>query len=137
MFKKDGGYDLRTNAWRTGKEQSDELTFALFVFAIKILISFVLLLGIRVCWEALLEDFYERFLIAAVGEPGMISYAVIIITTVFVTLYTPYAFLRHLKALREDELGLILSFLSVGLRWAFPFWAVFFVLLPVTEVTNW
>jgi hypothetical protein len=36
MFKKGGGYDLRTNAGSAGKAASDEMMFELFFFAVGI-----------------------------------------------------------------------------------------------------
>ena len=137
MFKKGGGFDLRTTAGRAGKEQSDELMFMLFSFGIKVLFSFLLLLGIRVFWEALLVDFYDQFLRAAVGEPGFFSYATVISLTVFVTLYTPYAFFKHFRELKEDVFGFILISVILGLRWVLPSWIVFFFLMPVDQLTRW
>ena len=140
MFKKDGGYDLRTSAGRSGKEQSDELLGVLVIFGAKIIFSCALFISLILLWEMLLEviavagttdpvaiakDFFSTLVQTWVSDPGFLAYSIAIALTVWVILYTPYAFFRHIQALRNDELGFILSLISVGLRWALPAWLLF------------
>jgi len=143
MFKKDGGYDLRTTAGRSGKEQSDQLVAVLVIFGAKIVLSCALFIGLRVIWEHLLtvkavagatnpislaKDFYLTLTQHVVSDPGFLAYSIAITLTVFLILYTPYAFLRHIRALKNDELGIILSVINVGLRWVLPAWFIFIYL---------
>tara|TARA_B100000579_G_C22005969_1_gene477322 strand:- start:4 stop:438 length:435 start_codon:yes stop_codon:yes gene_type:complete len=143
MFKKDGGYDLRTSAGRSGKEQSDEFVAVLVIFGAKIIFSCALFIGLRILWEQLLtvkavagatnpvaltKDFFLTLTKNVVSDPGFLAYSIAITLTVWLILYTPYAFFRHIRALKNDELGFILSLINVGLRWALPAWFIFIYL---------
>jgi len=133
MFKKGGGYDLRTNAGRAGKAESDEMMFALFLFAVKIVFALFLLMGVKVLWDAMLTDFYDRLLSHHLNlVPGFLTKTGAIIATVGVSAYTPFFFYNYIQAVLEDFDGgffdiLVVSF-RLGLCVVLPIYVVFFLI---------
>ena len=133
MFKKGGGYDLRTNAGRAGKAASDEMMFELFFFAVKVVFGLILLLSIKVLWHAMLTDFYDNLLRIQLNvDPGFLAHTGAVVATVIATVYTPYFFYNYIRGVMADFDGgffdTIIASFSLGLRIVLPVYLVFFLI---------